>query len=160
MGKIISKRFYIGLVTTFILLSLYSPHSSFALSSVYMTSNSSTYDLRTSYDWNETPWLYMDLRDSIFNVTGTSWIDPDNDTTIFNYGENSSNEVWISLSNWNTIKKAGDWNVFTYSAYVDGEYIIESAEFTVTPEPLSSILFLIGGFAFAARTYWQRRSNN
>jgi len=114
---------------------------------MYMTASSGSHTQKTSFGWDETPWLYVNLPASGgANVTTSSWFDSDSvqyDTFI----SGDTDEWWISLSNWNTVKKMGQWDVntnYTLAVYPPASGS-GSTSFTVTPEPASMVLFVTGG---------------
>ena len=64
--------------------------------------------------------------------------------------------LWDSLNNWDSIKKSGDWHVVTQWFNPDngtgrGGSGTQAFTFTVTPEPVSTLLFLVGAAPIALR---------
>ena len=53
-------------------------------------------------------------------------------------------------------KKTGLWNVDAFYSYAAGGSGLKSTSFSVTPEPISSALFLLGGGALALRNFRKR----
>ena len=113
---------------------------------------------------DETPWLYLKLPESPFggpwgdlNITFSFWHDPDNTVYFQSGGFSADRENWISLPNWNTIRMTGEWDVS--ASYIGLSGIGSgSTSFTVTPEPVSTILFLIGSMPVALELYRRKRS--
>ncbi len=76
-------------------------------------------------------------------------------------------QYWIDLATWNTIKMAGTWTIdgqFTVTNSFTGALINSGSGNTwfevnapVVPEPLSSILFLLGGVALASRKLFRKK---
>ena len=71
--------------------------------------------------------------------------------------------IWDSLDNWDSYKKVGEWKVKTTwwnpTLWSGKEgWGRHKVNFTVTPEPVSSVLFLIGGAFLATFRYRKRHS--
>lgn len=110
----------------------------------------------------EKPWLYMNIPgDPVLNGLAISWWDaPSNTQQELVYdGSVSSNQVWLALDDatWDSIKEVGAWKVDgSYSIVTNNFDVVQekgSANFTVTPEPISSVLFLVGGAGLVARRF-------
>lgn len=127
-----------------------------------------------SFDWDETPYLYIEIRNPenakpISSVqTTVTWTWKDTIAPIVNESHvdgyfGSTNAQWIPYEltetgeNWSDIQKAGSWEAYATSTvlYADGGRKIYSgkADFNVNPvpEPLSCLLFLAGGIPFLSR---------
>ncbi|MBI5056674.1 MAG: hypothetical protein HZB61_08675 [Nitrospirae bacterium] len=115
--------------------------------------------LRSEFTPDEIPYLYWKLPSSnISNIV--SWWALDGTTTFYSkemLNTSGSDEIMLSLDNWNSINpKVGTWTINAfYSA--PGENTICANSFTVTPEPVSSILFISGGAVFAVNRCLKRR---
>lgn len=122
----------------------------------FMTDSSGSFVPRTEFSLSETPWLYLHLPDAGLNVVASWWQSPSLTYTFAGTSPSTAQDIWISPSDWATIKTTGIWNVNAGYSYATGETGARSASFTVTPEPISSALFLLGGGALALRTYRKR----
>lgn len=126
------------------------------------------------FGFNETPYLYMKLPDTGNVFTGSFWRDPDASISYVstkNTGPEASHisasgsglisglDRWITLSNWDTVKKVGEWEVNSNYFHTNGSTGFSTASFTVTPEPIAMVLFVIGGLPIAASLYRNRNKN-
>ena len=81
---------------------------------------------------------------------------------VTDFSDNPLN-IWDSLDNWDSCKKVGKWRVETAwwspTLYNSGKEGLgrHKVNFTVTPEPVSSILFLVGGASLAATRLRRRK---
>ena len=116
------------------------------------------------------PYLYMRLPDNGQAFTGSFWRDPE--ASIFYISTDSAGggsisasgsglisgqERWITLADWDSVKKVGGWEVNSNYFYPAGTTGFASASFTVTPEPLAMTLFLIGGAPIAVSLIRKRK---
>ena len=113
---------------------------------------------KTTFDWDDQPYLYLKLPDAGYGFTSAFWIDPDV-TSYFSGGDTSyKQEVVLTLNNWGSVRKVGDWyiNALYWYPYTEkcgtGQTL-----FTVVPEPSSIILFFIG-IAFFAADFFRKLS--
>ncbi len=132
---------------------------------MYMTSGYGTTDRRTEFDWSDTPWLYLKLPVSGFNLITTHWKSPDRDNYVIR-SKGYENKIWLSPANyWDKIKEEGTWKIKAHftSPFSSPRSGHETAGFTVAstvvPEPVSSILFIAGGAVLACRLYLKKRQN-
>ncbi len=106
---------------------------------MYMTDNGITTKKET-FKWNETPFLYWEINTNICESSPTNWKSPDNT----NHSGPAIPELkkgWVSLSNWDSVKKVGNWGVGTSTSIIAEcpnmpnyyNFITPSASFTVTP---------------------------
>ncbi len=130
---------------------------------MYMTSGNGTTDRRTEFGWTDTPWLYLKLPNSGFNLINTLWKSPDKDNYVIR-SKGYENEIWLSPGNyWDKIKEEGTWKIKAHftSPFSSPHSGHETAGFTVAsaivPEPVSSILFIAGGAVLACRRYLKKR---
>ncbi len=151
-----NKKSIIGLIIIFLFMAVLVTNNAFATTpipsfdEIYMTSQNGTTDIRTTYDLNETPWLYLKLTESSLNFTGSWWNDPDNDVHFVSHGPTTDQKIWLSLD-WGNVKKVGQWDVNAFYSAANGTYGSGDTHFTVTPEPISSLLFITGGATLALR---------
>jgi hypothetical protein len=161
IGFLIIFLFMAALVTNNAFASM-PPPSYVSFDEMHMTSLNGTYDTRTTYDLNETPWLYLKLpaeTESSHNVTGSWWNDPDNEVYFLSNDSGqptSDQEIWLSL-NWNSVKKVGQWDVNAFYSAANGTYGSGDTHFTVTPEPVSYLLFITGGAILTLKRCLKRR---
>ncbi len=120
-------------------------------------SNGST-TVKTLFGFDETPFVHLHLPEPGLNFASSFWESPAGPFYFTSHGPSTDQDIWFSLSNWNTAKALGQWNVNGGYLYAQG--ISEGpctgscgagyTSFTVTPEPASSALFLIGSLTLAA----------
>ncbi len=156
-----AKRTLLATVSV-LLISLSFISASFAiddLSILMVTDNGSTTPQPGStYSWTQAPWLYLQLPSTVFSYTITWWNLSGIPTysSVLTTNDEGNTETWNSLADWFNVggsRHEGLWNIRAlYSS--GGTDIIKETTFTVTPEPISSALFLIGGVGLAA---WQIR---
>lgn len=129
------------------------------------------------FSWNEKPWLFLELPDIEYQLSTTvsvwDWLGDNNGNGGGNgnkKGQNyittpdldplaqDGNKIWLSFSDqrWNEFKQKGAWLINPISVLLHGNhsthFVTGQANCTVTPEPISCTLFLLGGGAlFAAR---------
>ncbi|MFQ5680679.1 MAG: PEP-CTERM sorting domain-containing protein [Candidatus Omnitrophota bacterium] len=125
---------------------------------------------KNSFTWDERPFSYFFVEEDFFDTV------PDNldikiqgfyeDTPLLytervsvfpwseSYDEGGDFRIWTSPDYWDSIKKHGDWKMkVVWRANIDDGwtgYRYKNYIFTITPEPLSSLLFLFGGISLAA----------
>ena len=125
---------------------------------------------KTEFGWDETPYIYykftfVDVSETDTLNIGATWGSPTSDfygtgdlITVFS-GNNL--ELWHCLDNWNSgspARELGQWNVTTgWFLFDQSASGLDSTSFTVTPEPVSSLLFLIGGAGLVTRRYYKRK---
>ncbi len=170
------KKTLILLVATFFILSI-SPNKVFATTldpsfDPYMTYEGST-EQQDVFDWGETPFAYIGFDVININTRGPleltwSWYF---DTDLFNAVASESQrishfddpflDIWNSLDDWDNYAQVGNWKtVINWENPVllsKGGWDSQTVNFTVTPEPVSSVLFLIGGATLAVRHYRKKR---
>ena len=154
-------------------LLTFTPNSFAAFDEYKIVGSSGSFDEKTVFGFNDpSPYLYMKLPDSGAVFTGSFWRDPDasifyvstkntgpeaNRISASGSGSVSGLERWITLSNWNTVKKVGEWEVNSNYFYTNGDTGFGTAGFTVTPEPLAMTLFLVGGAPIAVGLLRRRK---
>jgi len=153
------KRIIAGLAV--VLFSIFAlVNSAFAdFEKIYTVGSEGSTTPKDSFDWDEQPWLYLELPSSNWNVTGSWWKDPDGTPYFTGSLPTTSDKIWLSLDNWFTVREVGQWNVSAVYFYANPEDPVGGgfAKFTVTPEPVSSILFLVGGASLAATRLRRRK---
>jgi hypothetical protein len=108
---------------------------------------------------NETPWVYVKLSSSENSAVNVSWLSP---SGIGSMSQNFSNDTerWLSPQNWAGISQKGSWTIQANYFTPGGSSGNASANFTVTPEPVSTTLFLIGSLPLAVGVYRGRRKKS
>ena len=124
----------------------------------------------TNYEFgrNESPYLHLHMPGSASKVDYSTWWSPvpDADPIKGDSANSTSNDVWLTSGNWFTGAIGQDNNkVFGDGATgiwgVDGESNTKiagnnvkemgSVSFRVAPEPISAVLFLLGGAGLVTR---------
>lgn len=124
------------------------------------------------YHANQTPWAYIKLKLSDLNINAPlhllwSWSNFDN--SIINEtklehislaGLSGDKEIWSSAPQpwWANNSGHGKWTVDLAWLNHKGAMGTSSANFNVTPEPVSSALFLLGGTPLAAALLRRKRA--
>jgi len=113
------------------------------------------------------PWLYIEtpLASVVSGLAMSWWQDrPQTITPELAFdGGVASGQIWLALDDatWDSIKAVGTWDVSAYYSVATTDFgtppqisnLAGDATFTVTPEPVSSVLFLIGGAGLVARRF-------
>ena len=138
-------------------LAAFAPNSFAAFDAYKIVGSSGSFVKKTLFGFDDpSPYLYMRLPANGEAFTGTFWRDPD--AAIFYMSTSTPDrDRWITLADWNTVKKVGTWEVNSNYFYTNGNTGFGTAGFTVTPEPLAVTLFLIGGAPIAVNLYRRRR---
>lgn len=155
-----------GIACLSILVSLNSAFAISGFEEIFTTDSFESHTPKVNFGWNETPWLYLNLPSADFNASASFWNDPEGESFLVSAFSNDD-EYWLSLDNgwdssgapvnWSEVRRMGQWNVYASFLYATGGSGTGATNFTVTPEPISSILFLIGGAALATRRYYKTR---
>ena len=159
----------ISLIFIILLMTMLMSNNIFAqgFSVISVGGNNSIVE-KSGFGWYETPWLYTSLPENGKHGTTALWKSPDNNYYLTSFTGDKGKE-WFSLDNgnavglsagWDSIKEAGEWNVsVAYMQFTqNGPSTMSGAtSFTVTPEPVSSILFLAGGGTLAFRRFWGKK---
>ncbi|VAX35654.1 hypothetical protein MNBD_UNCLBAC01-1739 [hydrothermal vent metagenome] len=114
---------------------------------------------KNKFDFTETPYLFLELPEgeNLAEFTVSFWQGTNNQTSVITIGA-SETKRWTTPNNWDIVKEVGDWTInaswFNSNTNNSG---VGSTTFTVTPEPVSTILFFVGGVPMAFRLYKRRR---
>lgn len=178
------KRILFALFVVAVSLSVMSASAEASIfkdyASIYMTaSENDTTEVTGDFAWDTKPWVYIQLKDTTLSSVGSSltaskwtWDDPaskrDPSYLQMEYSQRDNN-LWISFSDsqWNSIKKAGFWDVDAASLFhpegsrnlilLQGSTGFRVAGPITTPEPVSAALFLIGGVALSTRRFFKKK---
>jgi hypothetical protein len=149
----------IFMITAALLLAALASPSSAAFFSDFKTvgSNVSTAE-QTSFSLSETPYLYYKLSSPV--VSGkiiTTWL-LGSDAFVLKAPTTPAGEGWLSLTTWDTVKKAGTWDIRGYlkdnGTYSD----CKTTSFVVTPEPMAMVLYGLGGLPITVFLYRRRKT--
>jgi len=134
-------------------------NASAAVLDTYTVDSSSSTVAKNTFNLSETPFLYMKLSLSDIAPTQSFWNAPSSTPYFEMTGPNLTLERWHSLTDWSTRKEAGEWTINSNVFYTGGTTGTSVANFTVTPEPISMVLFLIGGAPMAVSLYRKRQKS-
>jgi hypothetical protein len=135
---------------------------------VYPVGSDGSTTERHTFGFDETPFIYIHLPQTGLNAVAAFWQDPDTEIYLTGNAPSFATEYWHSLDSgvdengdpvaWNDVRKYGTWNVGTGYLYADDfSFDGKDTSFTVTPEPATSAMFVVGALALAAAT--SRRKN-
>lgn len=129
------------------------------IESFYTTDAEGSATAKSNFGWNEKPWLYVKLSENAKHLTSTWWNAPNGGSFDASIGNSSATTHWLSLSNWASVKTIGTWTAYGNAFYNTGVISNASTNFSVTPEPISSGLFLLGGATLALRIHRKRKNH-
>jgi hypothetical protein len=139
--------------------------------SSYFTNGDGIYDLYSG-DVADTPYLYLKvdgLQTGEALTLRSFWEDNNPSGSLVYYSAlgsfTTSDEIWIALTSpystfeWSDagVGKVGDWTVRSNFFTSMGDTATFTQNLTVTPEPLSTALFIFGGMPLAAGLMRKRR---
>ena len=159
--KAMSKKIIIGVVV-FLFLATAGTNSAVAdlYMDLYMTDSFGSTTSQTVFDWDDTPWLYLQFPEGGWNATVSWWEDTDSNYYFTGSTPSTEQDIWLSINNWDSIKRIGLWEVnavFFHANRSRPTFGFDSTSFTVNPEPISSILFVSGGATLAFRHYRKKK---
>lgn len=143
-------RKHVGLIMACVfVLSMVFPILSFADipdTDLYTVGSDGSTIQKTTFGLDETPWLYMHLPDlgGSLAAEATWWTAPDSSSYYAGTAPSGNQDVWITPSGWDSVKQTGTWNIDALYFTSAGKLESGQANFTVTPEPVSVTLFLLG----------------
>jgi hypothetical protein len=144
----------IFLIALFISLSARPASADFTFIRVVGSAFSTTE--KTVFAPSETPFLYVKLPAAGNSVVNSFWSGPQGSLD-FTRNFSNGDERWLSPSGWNTPADAGEWEIGANYFFPSGASGSGSVNFTVTPEPVSTALFLAGGVPMAWGLYRRRK---
>ena len=157
------KKILVAVSALFVALStspaFAAPNVNFV--NLYTVSAAGSQIANSVFGFNQTPYLYLEVLDAGISSHATIFSDWKFSSTILDsenaVGGNNVKKFWLSPLNWNSIKQVGQWDVdASYRVNVTSNNQLMrfgsgTAKFTVTPEPVSASLFILGAGALAAR---------
>ena len=169
------ERKTLGFISAVLFGFLASSPASYAtddLYSLYPVGGSGNAVEKNVFTFDERPFLYVHLPESRLNFVSSFWNAPNGDFHFASHGPSVDQDIWLTLSNWETARALGTWNVNAGYLFAEGDsegackgscgagqtsFTVTESPFTVTPEPMSTSLFIVGGLTLAAMT---RRKKN
>lgn len=122
---------------------------------IYMTDDIGSFEEKSFYEWDETPYLYLRLPEGGPNYAGTWWEDPYSNY-YFTGGTGFGQDIWFSLDTWTDVQEKGMWNINAFYMVAGGPIGTGTTDFTV-PEPMTLILFTLGGGGILASKFLLRK---
>ena len=166
------KKLLLKFVLPLVVLTFFVAKTEAALdyNTAYMVTDNNSLTLSVdgigdySYTPSQTPWVYLKLKLSELNLAAPlnilwSWSNfstPSINETKLEHisltGLGTDKEVWSAAPEpwWSANGGTGKWTVDVAWLNAHGAYGTSTANFNVTPEPLSSALLLFGGVPLAA----------
>lgn len=164
-------------LAVFSLLTVKAQADTLDYNTAYMVTGDNSHTLSGTvdnyeYTTTQTPWVYLKLKLSELNLTAPlhllwSWSkfadSTINETKLENIslsGLPGDKEIWSSAPQpwWSNNGGHGKWTVDVAWLNHRGALGTSSANFNVTPEPISSALFLFGGAPLAAALLRKKKS--
>ena len=130
------------------------------ISTIYMVDSEGSTTQQDICGWNDTPWLYFELPSDAGsnNIVAESWWYDADDVLQGHLVSYDTSTIWQTLGDWDNVKSLDGWTVTAkYTATGPNTNGAGSTGFTVTPEPISTILFLTGGATLGIRRFWKKR---
>ncbi len=164
------KKIFIGLVVLVSAVSL-APGTSFAktgsevdIGTIYMVDSYGSTTQQDVFALGVTPWVYFEIPSGVGSrniAAQTSWYyEGELQESFPVLIREGTTEVWYSLDTWESYQSVGSWCVLAQydatSPYTTGK---GTAKFSVTPEPVSSVLFLAGSATLGFRHFRKKRMN-
>lgn len=145
-----NKKITCFLSTLLLTFTIFTHNASASFDEYKIVGSSGSFVEKTVFGFDETPYLYMRLPANGKSFTGSFWRNPAASAFYASTtGSTTDRNRWITLTDWATVKKVGEWEVNSNYFYTTGETGFGTTSFTVTPEPLAMTLFLIGGAPIA-----------
>lgn len=141
----------VAIVSAALFLLIFAGNVFAGFDALYTTDDDKSTVAKTTFDWDELPWLYLNVSGAAGKLltASSTWTSPGG-TPYVAGDELMGSKMWLAfVSDWSSIRATGVWNIDANYSYSGGSGT-GSTTFTVTPEPLSSALFLFGGLVLAA----------
>lgn len=160
-GFFMKKRILCFLIFVFsVVFFMGTRAEAFSFEEIYMTNAEGSTTQVDVFGRNEQPWLYLKAPESDpadqLRVDWSWWHSPDQGISQ-SFGTTTDTVAWLTLDAWDSAKRLGGWDVYAAYFYTGGEKGGGSTNFTVTPEPVSSVLFLLGGLSLFGFEYKKRK---
>ena len=134
------------------------------IGTIYMVDSYGSTVQQNFFDLGATPWVYFELPSGAGSqniAIQTSWnYDGELQDFFSMVVQKGTTEVWYSADDWDSMQALGTWCVVAQydanSPFTSGK---GTAKFTVTPEPVSSVLFLAGSATLGFRHFRKKRMN-
>jgi hypothetical protein len=155
------------ILTSGLLANSASAISSGPFEAIYMVDSQYSTVEKDVFNYTDpSPWVYLKIPEAhAFNLSLTFYTSPTGDDYWTYDLNNTGNEIWISLDSgyyglstaidWVDIVEIGDWNVTAkYAGCIPNcDLYYGSTGFTVVPEPVSSMLFIVGAATLGFRRF-------
>ena len=141
--------------------------------SIFTVGSNGSTTQQSTFTLDQTPWLYVELPEGNLNwasAAGSLWFYDSNIIPKGVAGDSDftspyTREFWLKLDNWDSVAKVGDWhvaagyelgtpiNLFGKEIIIPKDVGVGCTSFNVTavPEPISTVLFVLGGATLAVR---------
>jgi len=128
-------------------------------SQMFTVGSSGSTKPKASFSPNEKPTLYLKLPDTTYDFSFTEtdwdWLGDEGNSHSPAPVSQAGSDIWVSFSDeqWTQFNREGEWHIDSISTLFDNgnftSMVTGSTTYTVTPEPVSTVLFLSGFGAFA-----------
>jgi hypothetical protein len=131
--------------------------------SFYMyTSDSIGGKVKPTFTLDQQPWLYINMPGNGSKAYSASWFNTNSGfSSVHDVDFTSAGGEWLTISNWNNLskeQKLGLWNV--NGSYAMSKTNKDGGELflnVVAPEPISALLFLLGGAGLGIRRFFVKK---
>ncbi len=116
---------------------------------VYTVASPGSTDLVNTFKIDQKPWLFVQYGDVLNLIPRAKWFDPAGDVFKSTVTLAGTNGFWLSLSDhlWGKVAEHGEWDIKALAGKGQDKVVLGKAHFSVTPEPIGSLLFAIGAGA-------------
>lgn len=136
---------------------------------MFTSSDSNTGSRQDTFDIKgSSPWLFLAIPEGNTTVTLFQWSSPVRTYYMTPYNDAGSwysfeSFIFTNNSNnysWNDIESIGNWDIALNYERKNGDIGSLSTQFTMVPEPISSVLFLLGGAGLALRQSRKKKKDS